>query len=438
MNPTAHHAGSTYMLEVYRNRQGLPPLGTAVFEELEAKAREKFEKYPGVFMYAGGSAGTNSTYWGNVRAFERYRIVPRMLVDATIRSLEVRIYVFRKTTIFGVTYPSPLFIAPIGVQGLFSPEGELAAAAAGKNLTIPFIMSNASSRSIEDVATANGTGHRWYQLYWPASNSVTLSILARAKTSGFAALLVTLDTHLLGWRAHDMARSYLPFAHGVGVQVGMSDPVFMARMGRAPQVSPRTRFPYDAREMDRALEAGDKEVRDAVDLGMEWLREMNSGLFRDWEDVKFLRENWEGPLVLKGIQSVPDAEKALECGVDGIVVSNHGGRQVDGAIPSLEALVRIMRSAKVREAQAAGKFTILFDSGVRTGSDIFKALALGAQGVLLGRPWLYGAAVAGQEGIEQVLKMTLADLDTTLGLSGYRSISEIQGKGEEVLVEVDL
>ncbi|KAK7031872.1 Fmn dependent [Favolaschia claudopus] len=430
MNPTAHHAGSTYMIEVYRNRQGVPPLGSVVFEELEAKAREKFEEYPGVFMYAGGSAGTNSTYWGNVRAFERYRIVPRMLVDATTRSLE--------TTIFGVTYPSPLFIAPIGVQGLFSAEGELAAAAAGKNLTVPFIMSNASSRSIEDVATANGTGHRWYQLYWPASNEVTLSILARAKASGFAALLVTLDTVLLGWRAHDMARSYLPFAHGVGVQVGMSDPVFMARLGRAPQVRPRTRFPYDAREVDRALEDGDKEARDAVDLGMEWLREMNSGLFRDWEDVKFLRENWQGPLVLKGIQSVGDAEKALECGVDGIVVSNHGGRQVDGAIASLEALVRIMRSSKVRAAQAAGKFTILFDSGVRTGSDIFKALALGAQGVLLGRPWLYGAAVAGQEGIEQVLKMTLADLDTTLGLSGYRSISEIQGKGEEVLVEVDL
>ncbi|KAK7050535.1 Fmn dependent [Favolaschia claudopus] len=432
MNPnaTADHAWSTYMLDVYRGRKGVPPIGTAVFEELEAKAKDTLKDYPGAFMYAGGSAGTNSTYRANLRAFEKYRIVPRMLVDATTRSLE--------TTIFGVKYPSPIFIAPIGVQGIFSAEAEFAAAAAGKNVNVPFIMSTASSRSIEDVAAANGDGHRWYQLYWPATNEITLSILGRAKASGFSALVVTLDTMLLGWRPHDLERSYLPFGHGVGIQVGTTDPVFMKKMGKEVQKSPRTKFPYDAPAMDGAFVAGDKDVQEGVHLGMQWLKETNSGLFRSWEDVKFLRDNWEGPLVLKGIQSVQDAEKALECGVDGIIVSNHGGRQVDGAIPSLYALVRIMRSSKIKEAQASGKFTILFDSGIRTGPDIFKALALGAQGVLLGRPWLYGSIVAGQAGVEQVLKMTLADLDTTLGLSGYKSLSEIQGKGEEVLAEVDL
>ncbi|KAJ7648552.1 FMN-dependent dehydrogenase [Mycena rosella] len=380
-------------------------------------------------MYAGGSAGTNSTYRANLRAFEKYRIVPRMLVDATVRSLE--------TTIFGVTHSSPVFIGPIGVQGIFTADAELAPARAGKNLGVPFIMSTASTRSIEEVAEANGDGHRWYQLYWPASKEVLLSILSRAKASGFTALVVTLDTMLLGWRPHDLKTSYIPFGHGVGVQVGTSDPVFMKRLGREPIIGKPPTFPYDAVEMNRLYAAGDAAVHDGVFLGTEWLKECNSGLFHSWEDLRFIREHWDGPLVLKGIQSVQDAEKCLEYGVDGIIVSNHGGRQVDGAIPSLYALARIMRSPAVKAAQAAGKLTVLFDSGIRTGPDIIKALALGAQAVLLGRPWLYGGIVAGQAGIEQVLRHTMADLDGTLGLAGFTSLDEIRGKADEILVEID-
>ncbi|KAJ7258761.1 oxidoreductase [Mycena haematopus] len=430
MNDDGQAPWNGYMLNIYRGRKGVQPLGTVVFDEIEVKAKETLKDYPGAFMYAGGSAGTNSTYRGNLRAFEKYRIIPRMLVDATTRSLE--------TTIFGVKHPSPIFIAPIGVQGIFTADAELAGAAAGKNLGIPFIMSTASSRSIEDVAEANGDGHRWYQLYWPASNDVILSILSRAKASGFTALVVTLDTMLLGWRPHDLETSYIPFGHGVGVQVGTSDPVFMARFGREPFKNPRTKFPYDSAAMDKAYVAGDSEAKDGVFLGMSWLKECNSGLFRSWEDLRFIRENWEGPLVLKGIQSVQDAEKALNHGVDGIIVSNHGGRQVDGAIPSLYALARIMRSPTVKAAQASGKLTVLFDSGIRTGSDIMKALALGAQAVLLGRPWLYGGIIAGQAGIEQVLTHTLSDLHVTLGCAGFTSLNELQGKGDEVVVEVDL
>ncbi|KAJ7618929.1 oxidoreductase [Mycena polygramma] len=418
-----------YMLSLYISRKAPQPLGTVVFDEIEAKAKEALKDYPGAFMYAGGSAGTNSTYRANLRAFEKYRIIPRMLVDATTRSLE--------TTIFGVKHSSPIFIAPIGVQGIFSAEAELAPARAGQKLGVPFIMSTASTRSIEDVAEANGDGHRWYQLYWPASKEVLLSILGRAKASGFTALVVTLDTMLLGWRPHDLEKAYIPFGHGVGVQVGTSDPVFMARFGREP-IKTYPEFPYDAAEMDRRYAAGDKEAKDGVFLGMEWLKECNSGLFHSWEDLRFIRENWDGKLVLKGIQSVQDAEKCLEHGVDGIIVSNHGGRQVDGAIPSLYALARIMKSTVVKGAQASGKLTILFDSGIRTGPDIFKALALGAQAVVLGRPWLYGSIIAGQAGVEQVLRHTVADLDATLGLSGYTSLNEIQGKGDEVLFEVDL
>ncbi|KAJ7726536.1 oxidoreductase [Mycena metata] len=420
---------SSYSLGVYLGRKGTQPLGTVVFDEIEAKAKETLKDYPGAFMYAGGSAGTNSTYRANLRAFEKYRIVPRMLVDATTRNLE--------TTIFGVKHSSPVFIAPIGVQGIFTAEAELAPARAAKNLGVPFIMSTASSRSIEDVAEANGDGHRWYQLYWPATHEVLLSLLSRAKANGFTALVVTLDTMLLGWRPHDLETSYIPFGHGVGVQVGTSDPVFMKRLGREP-VTTRPKWPYDAREMDRLYAAGDKEVQDMVFLGKEWLKECNSGLFHTWEELRFIREHWDGKLVLKGIQNVQDAEKSLEYGVDGFVVSNHGGRQVDGAIPSLYALARIMRSPTIKEAQASGKLTVLFDSGIRTGPDIIKALALGAQAVILGRPWLYGGIVAGQAGIEQVLRHTMADLDTSLGLSGYSSLSEIQGKADEILVEMNL
>ncbi|KAF8964275.1 oxidoreductase [Flammula alnicola] len=419
---------SSYMLDLYSSRAAPQPLGTVVFEEIEAKAREKLKDYGGAFMYAGGSAGTNATYRANRQAFEKYGIIPRMLVNATKRSLE--------TTIFGVTHSSPIFIAPIGVQGIFHPDAEFNPARAGKALGVPYILSTAASRTIEEIAEANGDGHRWFQLYWPKNNDVTLSLLKRAKENNYKALVVTLDTMSIGWRRHDLESAYIPFLHGVGVQIGKSDPVFMAKYGKQPVTNEHPEFPYDPSKIDKGVAAGDAKAKEAIFFGTEWLKEANSGLYRDWEDLKFLRENWEGPLVLKGIQSVHDAEKAIDYGADGIVVSNHGGRQVDGAIPSLLALEMIMKSSKVKAAQQAGKLTIFFDSGIRTGSDIIKALALGAQAVLLGRPWVYGSIVGGQAGVEQVLRHTLADLDNTLGLAGFASIKEIQGKGEEVIVKL--
>ncbi|KAF5315223.1 hypothetical protein D9619_007250 [Psilocybe cf. subviscida] len=419
---------STYMLELYSSRKAPQPLGTVSFDQIEAMAKEKLKEYGGAFMYAGGSAGTNSTYRANLRAFEKFGIIPRMLVNATNRNLE--------TTIFGVTYPSPVLIAPIGVQAIFHPDAEFSPARAGKALGIPYILSTAASRSIEEVARENGDGHRWYQLYWPRNNDVTLSLLKRAKENNYTALIVTLDTMSLGWRPHDLETAYIPFAHGVGIQIGKSDPVFMARYGKQAVSGEHPEFPYDPAKIDAGVQAGDAKIREQAFFGVEWLKEANSGLYRDWEDLKFLRQSWEGPLILKGIQSVIDAEKAIDAGVNGIIVSNHGGRQVDGAIPSLLALEMIMKSPKVKEAQKSGELTVLFDSGIRTGSDIVKALALGAQAVLLGRPWVYGSIIAGQAGVEQVLRHTLADLDTTLGLAGYTCIADVQGKGEEVLARL--
>jgi lactate 2-monooxygenase len=321
---------------------------------------------------------------------------------------------------------------------------------------------------------------------------VTLSVLGRAKAAGFTALVLTLDTFLLGWRPHDLDTAYLPFLAGVGVQVGTSDPVFMKRMGMAPRVDERPTFPLDMDAFRARLAAGDAEAQTTFRLGADWLREGNSGLFRSWEDLRLLRDNWEGPIVLKGIQSVEDAHAAMDAQMDGIVVSNHGtsdlqtlhppqlmsdrtvcvsfwtgGRQVDGAIGSFTALEKITGSSRVHRAQQQGKFTVLFDSGIRMGCDVFKAVAMGAQGVLgelrvpfsgkrkrrrfetrelfltdplmpVGRPFMYGLALGGEEGVEQVLRGLLADTEITLGLSGYKSLDEIWGKREAILEKTDI
>ena len=452
---------SVYMLDLYRSRQP-PPLGSVRFEDIEAAAKAKLEQYPGAFDYAGGSAGTNSTYRANLRALEVYRIIPRMLRDCTIRTLE--------TTILGKTRTSPIFLAPIGVQGTFAEDGELGPARAAAKLGVPFIFSTASSRSIEQVAEVMGDSERWFQLYWPRTDEVTVSLLSRAKANGYTNLIVTLDTTLLGWRPHDLLRSYLPFGHGIGSQIGTNDPVFLSRYphlldpadkplvagdqnaeGKAfKDVLPPNwaAFPYHPGVVDKAFLEGMKgskapesqAAQKGVLMGTELLKELNSGAFRTWEDLAFLRKTWgdHGKVLLKGIQSVEDAEKALEVGVDGIVVSNHGGRQVDGALPSFIALLDITASPKIREAQKAGTFTVLFDSGIRTGSDIIKAMAAGAQGVLLGRPYLYGAILGGSTGVEQVIRQTLADLDITMGNSGYKNLDEIWGKREAVIRKLEL
>ena len=211
---------------------------------------------------------------------------------------------------------------------------------------------------------------------------MTSSLLKRAKENGYSALIVTLDTMSIGWRPHDLDTAYLPFFHSYGCQNGFSDPVFMARYGKQPEIRTELAFPYDPQEINNRFAQGDPAAKAQVYMGTEWVKEMSSGRQRSWDELKLIRDNWEGPLVLKGIQCAADAELAIDAGVDGIVVSNHGGRQVDGGVSALWSLENIMKSSKVKEAQATGKFTVLFDSSVRSGPDIFKALALGAQAVL--------------------------------------------------------
>lgn len=404
-------------------------LGTVDAQEIEDKAREVMKDNSIAYLYTSKSAGTCSTDDANRKAFERWKIVPRMLNNATLRNVE--------TTILGMKVSSPIFVGPVGKQGLVHADGELATARAAAAVGVPMILSSSASRSLEDVAEANGlNGQRWYQFYWPRSPDVALSVLKRAKENGYTALVITVDTMIIGWRSHDHRIGYSPARHGFGVQQGMADPVFMKRHGLVARHE-RPKFPFDQEEIRKKAAAGDEETKQSMFLASQWLAETGFGIFRTWDDLQFVKDNWNGPILLKGIQAVNDAEKAIDIGIHGIIVSNHGGRQIDGAIASLDALDMIMRSQKVLDAQKSGKLTVLFDSGIRTGSDIIKALAIGAQGVLIARPIVYGLAIAGQAGVEQILMQSICDLHMTMGLCGFNDVNDLIGKRDELMVKVD-
>ncbi|KAJ5789883.1 uncharacterized protein N7518_006894 [Penicillium psychrosexuale] len=343
------------------------------------------------FGYVWGSAGTRETDDNNKKAFKKWGIVPSRLVKSGFPDL--------KTTLFGETFDYPIAMAPVGVQRIFHPDGEIASAKAAEKENVTYILSTASATSIEDVAKANGNGSRWYQLYWPLSenNDITVSLLSRAKASGYKVLVVTLDTYILGWRPSDLNNAYNPFirADDIGVALGFSDPVY------------RRKF----------QEKHGKPIEEDVQTAAaEWAHTVFPGLSHGWEDLKFLQEHWDGPIVLKGIQTVADAKKAVEYGMQGIVVSNHGGRQQDGGIASLDVLPEIVDAV-------GNDLEIIYDSGVRSGADIIKALALGAKMVLIGRPYIYGLAIQGEQGVRHVLKSLLGDFNLTLHLSGISSVS---------------
>jgi isopentenyl diphosphate isomerase/L-lactate dehydrogenase-like FMN-dependent dehydrogenase len=374
---------AAYQNEIYLQGLGgaVPPFTTDP-NVLEQSARDRLG--PGPFWYVAGGAGSGATVRANREAFDRVRIVPRMLTNATERHLGVNV--------LGTELPAPVLLAPVGVQSILHPDGELATARAAAELGVPMVLSTASSHTIEEVAEASGDGPRWYQLYWPNDPDVCASLLERAKKAGYTALVVTLDTWTLAWRPHDLDQAYLPFLRGVGTAIPFSDPVFRAGLQKSPE----------------------------EDLPMAILRwvQLFTGTDKSWDQLAFLREHWDGPIVLKGIQHADDARKAVEFGMDGVVVSNHGGRQVDGAVGSLDALPSIV--------EAVGEqVDVLFDSGIRTGADIVKALALGAKAVMVGRPFAYGLAHGGQVGVKHVLRSLLADFDLTLGLSGHRSPAEL-------------
>jgi lactate 2-monooxygenase len=349
----------------------------------EARAQEALE--PGPFGYIAGGAGDELTMRANRDAFERRRLRPRMLTGNRERDLSVEV--------LGTRYPAPFFLAPLGVLTIAHPEGELAAARAAAATGVPYVLSSAASYSIEEVAEAMGDAPRWFQLYWINDRDVAASFVARAAAAGYGAIVLTLDTLILGWRPRDLANAYLPFLSGQGCAQFFSDPVFCARLAQPPQ--------------EDLLTAAGTMLATFPNLGLTW------------DDLAWLREQVELPLLVKGVLTAEDALHARDCGVDGVIVSNHGGRQVDGAVGALDAYV------EVREALGESA-TVLMDGGIRTGADVLKAMALGADAVLLGRPYAYGLAVGGQQGVEAVIRQLLAETDITLALLGGRSVRELE------------
>jgi isopentenyl diphosphate isomerase/L-lactate dehydrogenase-like FMN-dependent dehydrogenase len=372
-----------YYREIYaRGLGGETPSIPVPVAELERLAAEAMDERAANYVFAG--AGSEGTMDANREAFQRRRIVPRMLRDVAERDLS--------TTVLGTPMPAPLLLAPIGVQKVVHEEGELGTARAAAGLGLPLIASTNSHFTLEEIAAAGGDAPRWFQLYWPNDRALAASLVGRAEAAGYGAIVLTVDTFVPGWKPRDLQQAWLPFLNGMGVANYFQDPLFRAGLERTPE--------------------DDVGAATGHFLGVQ----ANPSL--SWGDLEWLREQTLLPIVIKGIQHPDDAREAAQRGLDGIVVSNHGGRQVDGAIGSLDALPAI--------AEAAGdNLTILFDSGVRSGSDVIKALALGADAVCLGRPYVWGLALEGQAGVETVLKMVLAELDLTMALCGYTSPDQL-------------
>ena len=374
-----------YYREIYAKGMlaGERPALPMAWAELEEAAREALDER--AIAYIFGGAGSEDTMRANLEAFRRWRIVPRVLrQDLSARDLSVEF--------LGTRMPAPVMLAPIGVQTLLHEEGELASARAAAAVGLPLITSTASATALEEIAEANGDGSRWYQLYWPNDDEIAASIVRRAEATGYSAIVLTVDNYLPGWKPRDLQQAYLPFLEGIGIAQYLSDPVFLEALEKTP-------------EEDMGAAVGHF-------LGVF----ANPAL--TWERLEWLRGTTSLPIVLKGILHPDDAREAREREVDGIVVSNHGGRQIDGAIASLDALPPIIDAV-------GDDMTVLLDSGIRSGADVFKALALGADAVLIGRPYVWGLALEGQSGVETVLRSVLAELDLTMTLSGFTRTAEI-------------
>jgi lactate 2-monooxygenase len=334
-----------------------------------------------------------------------------MLRDVSERDTSVEL--------FGQRFPMPFMLAPVGVLEMAHRDADRAVARAAKAEGVPMVISNQASTPMEDIAAELGDSPRWFQLYWSISDDLVESLVARAEASGANAIAVTLDTTLLGWRTRDLDVAYLPFLRGKGIAQYTSDPVFTKLLetpldADTPDPKPSLNAIGVLLQILRNYPGERRLARAAV---QRFVR-IYSRPSLTWENLPFLRERTKLPIVLKGILHPDDARRAVAEGVDGIIVSNHGGRQVDGAVGTIDVLPGVVDAVN-------GEIPVLLDSGVRGGADIFKALALGARATLIGRPYAYGLAIAGEEGVREVVRNLAGDFDLTMGLAGYRSVAEI-------------
>jgi lactate 2-monooxygenase len=372
-----------YQLEIYgAGLRGVQPSFPMAFAELEARAVQALP--PSVLSYVAGGAGSEHTQRANVSAFGHWGLIPRMFVGATQRDLTVEL--------FGMTLPSPLLMAPIGVIGLCGQDGhgDLTTATAAARSGVPMIASTLSNDPMEDVAARFGDTPGFFQLYTPTDRELAASLVSRAEAAGYRGIVVTLDTWLTGWRPRDLATSNFPQLRGHALANYFTDPVFRARLGHDPADDP------------------------AAAVGL-WARLFGNPL--TWDDLPWLRSLTTLPLLVKGICHPDDARRAKDGGVDGIYCSTHGGRQADGGLPALDCLPGIVA--------AADGMPVLFDSGIRSGADVIKALALGATAVAVGRPYAYGLAIGGADGVVHVLRSLLAEADLIMAVDGYPTLADL-------------
>ena len=335
--------------------------------------------------YVVGGAGGENTVGRNRHVFDRWRIVPRFLRDVGERDLSVEVC--------GQELPAPVMLAPIGIQSLAHEDAEVATAAGAREAGLPMVLSSVSSRTMEDVADELGDTPKWFQLYWSSERSLAESFVERAEDAGFDAIVLTGDTPVPGWKERDLSRGYVPQLEGEGMANYFADDAFLDLLDQPPAEN-------EFGAIQTFLDVfGDPTLT--------------------WDDLDWLRNQTDLPVVVKGLLHPADARRAVEHGADGVVISNHGGRQVDGAIGALEALPRI--AAELEDTDA----DVLFDSGIRRGAEALKALALGADAVCLGRPYVYGLAIDGADGVAAVCENFLADLDLTMGLTGRTSAADV-------------
>lgn len=403
--------------------RGVRPTVPVDGEQLEMAARVALS--PEAFAYLAGGAGGESTMRANHEAFERWRIVPRVLRDVSRRDIGIEL--------FGRRLPSPVLLSPVGVMELFHPDADLAVARAAAMVGVPMVFSNQASVPMERCAAAMGDAPRWFQLYWSSDDELVESLVARAVRCGCEALVVTLDTTMLGWRTRDLDLAHLPFLHGKGIAQYTSDPVFMRKLDEPLPAPPAPGGTVTLAAL-RALLAMAQAVPGSTFTNLRTgraraaVRRFVATYSRSsltWKDLAWLRARTKLPIVLKGILHPDDARMAVEHGMDGVFVSNHGGRQVDGSVAALDALVPVVEAVNDR-------VPVLFDSGVRGAADVVKAIALGARAVGIGRPYLYGLALAGERGVREIVANLLAELELTMALSGCATVGEI-GMGGAVI-----
>ena len=422
IGPGRERQGAIYSAGVLGRAPSVPVdpalLEQAAHRVMSSKAR----------AYVDGGAGSGATMRHNREAFERWRIVPRMLHGTTTRDLTTRV--------LGTELRSPVLLAPVGAGALVTPDSDVHIASGAAAARTSYVFSSQGCSPMEDTARSMGDTPFWYQLYWSTDELLVDSMIHRAEVCGARALVVTLDTTTLGWRPQDLTLGSLPFAQGEGIAQYTSDPRFReiireriaAASGPGEKVevtlgairsllSITRNYPGRFRDNLRS-----QEPRKAVETFLD----IYSNPALSWDHLATLRGRTKLPILLKGILHPDDAARALDAGVDGLVVSNHGGRQVDHSIASLDALVAV-------RDRIGPEPTVLFDSGIRTGGDVFLALALGADACLLGRPHLYGLALAGAEGVRQVIENVIAELDLTMGLVGTATIGDIT---RDLLLEV--